>query len=203
MSSFRHTGRSRCVLFMHIDISVPLYKLSINVVLNIYIFPLITHQLQCIHSAMHPSLSQLYCVLLAFYKLWSLVMSPKHLSVVPSNLHECQQGQKAGSIDIPLIITHNDNNMKLPRVTSGTFSFFNFLFSLHGLLLSLSDCSMGTQLSLKVIFCQVLLKNVTFWHMTCIIYSASGVQSIICQKKEKNNYIYIYIYIHYWNLKIK
>ncbi len=71
VSLFRHTGRSRCVLFMHIDISVPLYKLSINVVFNFIFFPLITHQLQCIHSALHPSLSQLYYVLLVLILLFT------------------------------------------------------------------------------------------------------------------------------------
>lgn len=55
-------------------------------------------------------------------------MSPTHLSAVPFNPYECQQGQKAGSIDIPLIITHNDNNMKLLRGHAWNILFLTFSF---------------------------------------------------------------------------
>lgn len=146
VSSFRKTGRLRCVLFMYIDISVPLYKLSINVVFNFILAQtVITFSFNNPSVTVHPQRSApltvstiLYFTSInpAFYKLWSLLMSPKHVSVVPSNLHECQQGQKAGSIDIPLIITHNDNNMKLQRghvwnILSSTSSFHFMGFFCH------------------------------------------------------------------------
>lgn len=80
-------------------------------------FNLISHQS---YISLHPqrlsTVSTTYFIL-NLYKYYSSASQNHHpfICSVPSNPGGCQQGQQAGSIDIPLIITHNDNNMKLPR----------------------------------------------------------------------------------------
>lgn len=79
-------------------------------------------------------------------------MSPTHLSAVPSNPCECQQGQKAGSIDIPLIITHNDNNMKLLRGHAWNILFLTFSFHFMAFSVTVRLLYVDRMNSIKAIF---------------------------------------------------